>query len=93
MKHIGVVPTMLFSLSDVVAMVVAPSRAPSCTASAAVAPVSSSPSFGPIGLYSQNAIAIQDEVVDSKGGMCSTSQCELRSTFPNLRVTNVKLAL
>ena len=23
------------------------------------------------------------------GAMCSTSQCELRSTFPNLRVTNV----
>ena len=23
------------------------------------------------------------------GVMCSTSQCELRSTFPNLRVTNV----
>ena len=35
-----------------------------------------------IGLYRENAIAIQ-------GVMCSTSQCELRSTFPNLCVTNV----
>ena len=44
-----------------------------------------------IGLYRENAIAIQNEsstwtltVV-----MCNTSQCKLRSTFRNLRVTNV----
>ena len=44
---------------------------------------------GTIGLHREYAIAIQDEVGDSNGAMCSTSQCELRSTFPNLRVTNV----
>ena len=44
-----------------------------------------------IGLYRENAIAIQNESGDSTGVMCSMSQCELRSlsTFPNLRVTNV----
>ena len=42
-----------------------------------------------IGFYREIAIAIQDESGDSNGVMCSTSQCELRSTFPNLRVTNV----
>ena len=36
-----------------------------------------------IGLYREIAIATL------MGVMCSTSQCELRSTFPNLRVTNV----
>ena len=44
-----------------------------------------------IGLYREIAIAIQKESDDSNlmGVMCSTSQCEFRSTFPNLRVTNV----
>ena len=41
----GVVTTMLFSLSGVVAMLAAPSRAPSFTASAAVVPVLRSSSF------------------------------------------------
>ena len=42
-----------------------------------------------IGLYREIAIAIQKESATLMGVMCSTSQCELRSTFPNLRVTNV----
>ena len=45
-------------------------------------------SVSAIGLYRENAIAIQKESGDSNV-KCSTSQCELRSTFPNLRVTNV----
>ena len=42
-----------------------------------------------IGLYREIAIDIQKESGDYNGVMCSTSQCELRSTFPNLRVANV----
>ena len=41
-------------------------------------------SFVAIGLDREIAIAIH-----KMGVMCSTSQCELRSTFPNLRVSNV----
>ena len=42
-----------------------------------------------IGLYHENAIAIQNESDDSNRGNVNTSQCKLRSTFRNLRVTNV----
>ena len=42
-----------------------------------------------IGLYREIAIAARKSLATLMVVMCSTSQCELRSTFPNLRVTNV----
>ena len=42
-----------------------------------------------IGLYRENAIAIESEARDPKVVMCNTSQCKLRSPFRNLRVMNI----
>ena len=42
-----------------------------------------------IGLYRENAIAIESEARYPFGGNVYTSQCKLRSPFRNLRVRNV----
>ena len=42
-----------------------------------------------IGFYREIAMQSRTRLATLMGVMCSTSQCELRSTFPNLRVTNV----